>query len=117
MRILGRPEKVRDIVNNKSIDRLFPMRAQERMRELGISASELARLLGHSSHEPVSQAFTADRPGLVSWDELIQYARLLGCTAEWLARGEGTAPPPPSSMPMDVQTFIGARPFVPGWGT
>lgn len=103
-------------MNNKSIDRLFPMRAQERMRELGISASELARLLGHSSHEPVSQAFTADRLSPVSWDELIQYARLLGCTAEWLARGEGTSPPPPSSMPMDVQTLIGGSPLRAGMG-
>lgn len=92
------------------IDKHFQRRAQERMKALGIGVAELARLLGYQSHVPVSQAVTAAKPRALSWDRLVQYARQLGCTPEWLARGEGQAPPAPSSMPMVVHAFGTEKP-------
>ena len=92
-------------MDSQRIDKHFPRRVQERMKATGIGVAELARLLGFTSHTPVSQAITAAKPRPVSWDRLVQYARQLGCTPEWLARGEGAAPAAPSAMPMVVHAF------------
>lgn len=97
-------------MDSQRIDKHFPRRAQERMKALGIGVAELARLLGYQSHVPVSQAVTAAKPRTLSWDRLTEYARQLGCTPEWLARGEGVAPPPPSTMPMVVHAFGTEKP-------
>lgn len=66
-----------------------------RIRQLrgyaGVSARELDRLVGRAS-QGYTALIEADRRGNISADIARGYARVLGCSLDWLINGSGKAP-------------------------
>ena len=92
-------------MGTQQVDKHFPRRVRERLDALGMGVAELARLLGYQTHTPVSQALAEKNPRPVSWDKAAEYARHLGCSLDWLARGQGVAPPAPAAPGMVIRTY------------
>lgn len=85
-------------------------RARQRMKALKVGVTSLSKAAGYASHVQTSLHLSKNRTRQPPWESLSAYAVALSCTPEWLARGEGEAPPTGPQQPEIFHAFGTEKP-------